>query len=128
MAIKPTVAWPTNVSKAPIALSHLFTLSIMVLAPNSFSADPLIHLRVTSVSMTVDSEMPPIDFQTSSTKHHCGGEPSNHFRVYSSHEATRNHRFDLLLRALERGLPVSLRTRGCEGPRMLVDWIQLARP
>ena len=63
------------------------------------------------------------DFFTSKKSHKCGGKMSNRYRSYSDHTVVAERKFQLILTALNFNHKVSVKSLGCEGRSMLVDYI-----
>ena len=130
-----TLRWQQNfVTKR--SKTHFLKIKIMLLCllgstfglSTQSATEAFDHVQIQSLSSTMDQPQPPIDFQTTKRLHHCGDKRSNHYRLYTRHSETHRQRLSLLLMALNNGLEVTLRPKGCEGPRMLVDWIKISRP
>lgn len=106
----------------------IIVFSSLLLANHSFAqkvADRS-SLQVISIYQLEDESKPGFDFFTASKEHKCGGKRSNRYRSYSDHPEVRNRKFQLIMAALNNGHKVSVKTQGCEGRAMLVDYIGIS--
>lgn len=83
-------------------------------------------LTVISIYQLEDDSKPGFDFFTANKKHQCGGKGSNRYRSYSDHAEVGTRKFQLIMAALNNGHKVSVKTLGCEGRAMLVDYIGIS--
>lgn len=85
------------------------------------------NLSVVSVYQIEDDVRAGFDFFTSRNTHKCGGKLSNRYRSYSDHKEVANRKFQLILSALNNQHKVSLKSVGCEGRSLLVDYVGISR-
>ena len=84
------------------------------------------NLKVISIYQIEDELSPGFDFFTSRKTHKCGGKMSNRYRSYSDHKMVSERKFQIVLAALNNQYKVSIKSHGCEGRAMLVDYIGIS--
>jgi len=114
--------------KSLIQLAFLFLFSQLVSQP-LFAEESNINnsLKVISLYQIEDDTNAGFDFFTSQKTHKCGGKLSNRFRSYSDHKEVAQRKFELVLTALNHQYKVSIKSLGCEGRSMLVDYIGISQ-
>lgn len=85
------------------------------------------NLKIISIYQIEDESSPGFDFFTSQKIHKCGGKLSNRYRSYSDHNVVNERKFQLVLAALNHQYKVSIKSHGCEGSAMLVDYIGISQ-
>lgn len=83
-------------------------------------------LNIISIYQIEDDVKSGFDFFTSQKTHKCGGKLSNRHRSYSDHKEVALRKFELVLAALNHQHKVSIKSLGCEGRAMLVDYIGIS--
>jgi hypothetical protein len=83
-------------------------------------------LKIISLYQIEDDTYAGFDFFTSKKVHKCGGKLSNRYRSYSDHKDVAARKFQLALAALNYKYKVSIKSLGCEGRSMLVDYIGIS--
>jgi hypothetical protein len=83
-------------------------------------------LKIISLYQIEDDTHAGFDFFTSKKVHKCGGKLSNRYRSYSDHKDVAARKFQLALAALNYKYKVSIKSLGCEGRSMLVDYIGIS--
>jgi hypothetical protein len=83
-------------------------------------------LFIISLYQLEDDTRAGFDFFTSEKSHKCGGKLSNRYRSYSDHQEVAERKFQLVLAALNFKYKVSIKSLGCEGRSMLVDYIGIS--
>jgi hypothetical protein len=114
--------------KPLIQLVFLFFYSSL-LSP-AFAADDgdlKNNLTIISLYQIEDDVKAGFDFFTSRKTHKCGGKLSNRHRSYSDHKEVAQRKFQLALAALNFQHKVSIKSLGCEGRSMLVDYLGISR-
>jgi hypothetical protein len=84
-------------------------------------------LIVISIYQIEDESSAGFDFFTSQKAHKCGGKLSNRYRSYSDHKTVNDRKFQLVLAALNHQHTLSIKSHGCEGNAMLVDYIGISK-
>ena len=84
------------------------------------------NLKIISIYQIEDEINAGFDFFTSRKLHKCGGKPSNRYRSYNDHKETTDRKFQLILAALNHQHKVTIKSLGCEGRAMLVDYIGIS--
>ena len=84
-------------------------------------------LKIISIYQIEDESSAGFDFFTSQKTHKCGGKLSNRYRSYSDHNVINDRKFQLVLAALNYQYKVSIKSTGCEGRAMLVDYIGISQ-
>ena len=84
------------------------------------------NLVIISLYQIEDDTKAGFDFFTSQKTHKCGGKLSNRYRSYSDHKEVAARKFQLVLAALNFQHKVSIKSLGCEGRSMLVDYIGIS--
>ena len=84
-------------------------------------------LTIISVYQVEDDVKAGFDFFTSEKTHKCGGSLSNRHRSYSDHSEVAQRKFQLILAAINYQHKVSIKSLGCEGRALLVDYIGIAK-
>lgn len=85
------------------------------------------NLKIISIYQIEDDISAGFDFFTSQKSHKCGGKLSNRYRSYSDHKVVSERKFQLVLAALNHQYKVSIKSHGCEGRAMLVDYIGISQ-
>jgi hypothetical protein len=85
------------------------------------------NLKIISLYQIEDDTNAGFDFFTSQKTHKCGGKLSNRFRSYSDHKDVAERKFNLALAALNFQYKVSIKSVGCEGRSMLIDYIGISQ-
>jgi len=85
------------------------------------------NLAVISIYQIEDDVKAGFDFFTSRKTHKCGGKLSNRHRSYSDHKEVAQRKFQLLLAAINFQHKVSIKSLGCEGRALLVDYVGISR-
>ena len=85
------------------------------------------NLNVISIYQIEDESDAGFDFFTSQKAHKCGEKLSNRYRSYSDHKVVNDRKFQLVLAALNHQYKVSIKSHGCEGRAMLVDYIGISQ-
>jgi stage III sporulation protein SpoIIIAA len=85
------------------------------------------NLSVISIYQIEDDVKAGFDFFTSRKTHKCGGKLSNRHRSYSDHKEVAQRKFELLLAAINFQHKVSIKSLGCEGRALLVDYVGISR-
>lgn len=85
------------------------------------------NLSVISLYQIEDDAKAGFDFFTSRKTHKCGGKLSNRHRSYSDHKEVGERKFQLVLAALNFQHKISIKSLGCEGRTMLIDYIGISR-
>ncbi|GEM_PF-1710663 len=113
--------------KSLIQLSFLFVISLVYIHGAS-AEDKNIkdNLSVISIYQIEDDVRSGFDFFTSKKTHKCGGKLSNRHRSYSDHKEVAQRKFQLLLAALNYQHKVSIKSLGCEGRALLVDYVGIS--
>ena len=83
-------------------------------------------LTIISIYQVEDDVKAGFDFFTSKKTHKCGGKLSNRHRSYSDHNEVAQRKFQLILAALNFQHKVSIKSLGCEGRALLVDYIGIS--
>lgn len=105
----------------------IFTALTFIPMVNGADSNEKNNLLVISVYQIEDDVKAGFDFFTSKKTHKCGGKLSNRYRSYSDHKEVAERKFQLILTALNNQNKVSLKSLGCEGRALLVDYIGLNR-
>ena len=84
------------------------------------------NLAIISIYQIEDDVKAGFDFFTSKKTHKCGGKLSNRHRSYSDHKDVAQRKFELLLAALNFQHKVSIKSLGCEGRALLVDYVGIS--
>ncbi|CCK74679.1 MAG: hypothetical protein KBT75_16675 [Oleispira antarctica] len=84
------------------------------------------NLLIISLYQIEDDTQAGFDFFTSLKSHKCGGKLSNRYRSYSDNQEVAKRKFQLVLAALNFKHKVSIKSLGCEGRSMLVDYIGIS--
>lgn len=114
--------------KSLIQIAFLFSFSLLV-SQQVWAEDNKLknNLKIISVYQIEDDSNAGFDFFTSLKSHKCGGKLSNRFRSYSDHKEVAERKFKLVLAALNFKYNVSIKSLGCEGRSMLVDYIGISQ-
>lgn len=105
----------------------IFTALTFTPMVNGAESNEKNNLLVISVYQIEDDVKAGFDFFTSKKAHKCGGKLSNRYRSYSDHKEVAERKFQLILTALNNQNKVSLKSLGCEGRALLVDYIGISR-
>lgn len=105
----------------------IFTALTFIPMVNGADSNEKNNLLVISVYQIEDDVKAGFDFFTSKKTHKCGGKLSNRYRSYSDHKEVAERKFQLILTALNNQNKVSLKSLGCEGRALLVDYIGINR-
>lgn len=85
------------------------------------------NLSIISVYQIEDESDAAFDFFTTQKTHKCGGKLSNRHRSYSDDRIVAERKFRLILAAFNHQHKVSVKSLGCEGKSMLVDYIGISQ-
>lgn len=100
--------------------------SFLAIQVNAESSELKNNLTIISLYQIEDDVKAGFDFFTSQKTHKCGGKLSNRHRSYSNHKEVAQRKFQLVLAALNHQHKVSIKSLGCEGRAMLVDYIGIS--
>lgn len=113
--------------KSLIKIAFLFFLGQLG-SQNLFAEESKMtnSLKIISIYQIEDDTNAGFDFFTSQKTHKCGGKLSNRYRSYSDHKEVADRKFKIALAALNFQYKVSIKSLGCEGRSMLVDYIGIS--
>jgi hypothetical protein len=113
--------------KSLIKIAFLFLLSQLG-SQFLFAEDSKIknNLKIISLYQIEDDSSAGFDFFTSQKIHKCGGKLSNRYRSYSDHKDVAARKFQLALAAMNFQHKVSIKSLGCEGRSMLIDYMGIS--
>lgn len=104
----------------------IFTALTFIPMVNGADSNEKNNLLVISIYQIEDDVKAGFDFFTSKKVHKCGGKLSNRFRSYSDHKIVAQRKFELALAAFNHQHKVSIKSLGCEGRALLVDYIGIS--